>query len=162
MERASVAWLRQTGETGHLCEGATGRRPMATYEQIQKWVRGKDGWGPQTCWIAHCKELKGSTLEAGAQPCRRSRETVPGGQASSHLRGVQPLWDDLASWSPNPGSVKPLPDGREDASWWDRWSAGVVEPATGAVHRNGLAKGRVVQAGEWAPPRVWTVPTVAA
>ena len=32
---------------------------MATYEQIQKRVKGKHGWAPETCWIAHCKELKG-------------------------------------------------------------------------------------------------------
>ena len=35
---------------------------MATYEQIQKWVEGNHGWVPQTCWIAHCKELKGLAL----------------------------------------------------------------------------------------------------
>ena len=32
---------------------------MATYKEIQKWVQKKYGWQPKTCWIAHCKELKG-------------------------------------------------------------------------------------------------------
>ena len=32
---------------------------MATYQQIQKWVRCLYGWTPETCWIAHCKELAG-------------------------------------------------------------------------------------------------------
>ena len=32
---------------------------MATYKEIQKWVHKKYGWKPETCHIAHCKELKG-------------------------------------------------------------------------------------------------------
>ena len=32
---------------------------MATYKQIQQWVREQYGWTPKTCWIAHCKELAG-------------------------------------------------------------------------------------------------------
>lgn len=32
---------------------------MATYKEIQKWVQKKYGWKPETCHIAHCKELKG-------------------------------------------------------------------------------------------------------
>lgn len=35
---------------------------MATYKQIQTFVRRAYGWEPQTCWIAHCKELKGLPL----------------------------------------------------------------------------------------------------
>ena len=31
---------------------------MATYAEIQEWVREKYEWTPRTCWIAHCKELK--------------------------------------------------------------------------------------------------------
>ena len=30
---------------------------MATYEEIQNWVKANHGWTPETCWIAHCKEL---------------------------------------------------------------------------------------------------------
>jgi hypothetical protein len=32
---------------------------MATYSEIQNWVKQHYGWKPKTCWIAHCKELKG-------------------------------------------------------------------------------------------------------
>ena len=32
---------------------------MATYREIQDWVRRRHGWTPKTCWIAHCKELSG-------------------------------------------------------------------------------------------------------
>ena len=35
---------------------------MAIYEQIQRRVRCRHGWVPQTCSIAHCKELKGLPL----------------------------------------------------------------------------------------------------
>ena len=32
---------------------------MATYRQIQAWVQDQYRWKPETCWIAHCKELAG-------------------------------------------------------------------------------------------------------
>jgi hypothetical protein len=32
---------------------------MATYSQIQHWVKEQHGWQPKTCWIAHCKEFHG-------------------------------------------------------------------------------------------------------
>lgn len=32
---------------------------MATYQQIQEYVKQKYGFVPQTCWIAHVKELSG-------------------------------------------------------------------------------------------------------
>ena len=44
----------------------------ATYEQIQKWVRCQYGWTPETCWIAHCKELAG--LKRRDAPNRRGPE----------------------------------------------------------------------------------------
>jgi hypothetical protein len=30
---------------------------MAKYTEIQRWVKKKYGFCPQTCWIAHVKEL---------------------------------------------------------------------------------------------------------
>ncbi len=30
---------------------------MATYKDIQEWVRSHCGFVPQTCWIGHCKEI---------------------------------------------------------------------------------------------------------
>ncbi|WP_313638298.1 hypothetical protein [Paenibacillus sp.] len=32
---------------------------MATYKQIQEYVKQKHGYIPKTCWIAHMKELSG-------------------------------------------------------------------------------------------------------
>lgn len=32
---------------------------MGTYAQLQQWVEEHFGFMPQTCWIAHCKELYG-------------------------------------------------------------------------------------------------------
>ena len=32
---------------------------MATYKEIQDWVRQQYDGVPKTCWIAHCKELAG-------------------------------------------------------------------------------------------------------
>ncbi len=32
---------------------------MATYREIQKWVKDKHNFTPKTCWIAHVKEICG-------------------------------------------------------------------------------------------------------
>jgi len=32
---------------------------MATYQEIQKYVKRKSGFVPKNCWIAHMKELNG-------------------------------------------------------------------------------------------------------
>ncbi|PKO02756.1 MAG: hypothetical protein CVU43_06300 [Chloroflexi bacterium HGW-Chloroflexi-5] len=32
---------------------------MATYKDIQKWVKEKYNFVPKTCWIAHIKEISG-------------------------------------------------------------------------------------------------------
>ena len=32
---------------------------MATYREIQAWVKRTYCFVPKTCWIAHCKELHG-------------------------------------------------------------------------------------------------------
>jgi len=29
---------------------------MATYKEIQSYIKEKHGWTAKTCWIAHCKE----------------------------------------------------------------------------------------------------------
>lgn len=36
---------------------------MATYKEIQAWIRDEYGWQPKTCWIAHCKQIKGLPLK---------------------------------------------------------------------------------------------------
>lgn len=49
---------------------------MATYKEIAKWVKKHHGVVPKTCWIAHCKELKG--LPVTRAPNRNSdRREVP-------------------------------------------------------------------------------------
>lgn len=30
---------------------------MATYKEIQQWIKQKYGYVPKSCWIAHVKEL---------------------------------------------------------------------------------------------------------
>ncbi len=35
---------------------------MATYRQIQDWVKQHYGFVPKTCWIAHVKEISGATI----------------------------------------------------------------------------------------------------
>lgn len=47
-------------------------RPEATYREIQKWVEQNFGFTPETCWIAHCKEIHG--LPLGEAPNRQSDE----------------------------------------------------------------------------------------
>lgn len=57
---------------------------MATYKEIQIWVQRRCGSQPKTCWIAHCKELKGLPLRTTwnrsgerQEPCpERKREII--------------------------------------------------------------------------------------
>jgi len=37
---------------------------MATYKQIQKWVKDRNGFTVKTCWIARAKEVNGLELKA--------------------------------------------------------------------------------------------------
>ncbi len=49
---------------------------IATYQQLQAWVKRYHGFVPKTCWIAHCKELNG--LPVRRAPNRRgSGRMVP-------------------------------------------------------------------------------------
>ena len=49
---------------------------VATYQQIQDWVKARHGFVPKTCWIAHCKEL--AELPVRAAPNRGGkRRAVP-------------------------------------------------------------------------------------
>ena len=45
---------------------------MATYKQIQDYVKKTHQFTPKTCWIAHVKELNG--LNTRTAPNRRSKE----------------------------------------------------------------------------------------
>jgi len=46
----------------------------ATYLEIQLWVQQQFGFTPETCWIAHCKELYGLPIETA--PNRRGAGRV--------------------------------------------------------------------------------------
>jgi len=45
---------------------------MATYQEIQTWIRTKYGFSIETCWIAHVKEICG--LPVRPAPNRKSLE----------------------------------------------------------------------------------------
>ena len=55
---------------------------MATYKQIQDWVKQNYGWHVKTCWIAHCKERAGFAMRSAPNrqgsvrkyPCPSNRE----------------------------------------------------------------------------------------
>ena len=54
---------------------------MATYKDIQDWVRKKHGFVPQSCWIAHCKELNGLPLSSNrtsprVKPCPLDKRAI--------------------------------------------------------------------------------------
>jgi hypothetical protein len=36
---------------------------LATYQEIQQWVREHHGFVPETSWIDHCKEIHGLPLD---------------------------------------------------------------------------------------------------
>jgi hypothetical protein len=46
---------------------------MATYKEIQDYVRKEYGFAPKSCWIAHVKELNG--LNPRISPRRYDPET---------------------------------------------------------------------------------------
>jgi hypothetical protein len=47
---------------------------MATYKQIQGWVKHKYGFIPKTCWIAHVKNMSGLPMRKA--PNRKGTERV--------------------------------------------------------------------------------------
>ena len=52
-------------------QGETEKKSMATYKQIQHYVRQRYGFLPSTCWIAHVKADHGLTKRI--TPNRKSR-----------------------------------------------------------------------------------------
>jgi len=47
---------------------------MATYKQIQDWVKQSYGFIPKTCWIAHVKYMSGLPMRKA--PNRQGAERV--------------------------------------------------------------------------------------
>jgi hypothetical protein len=73
-------------------------RQPATYQEIQKWVESRFGFMPETCWIAHCKELCG--LPLGEAPNRRGDERAkpcPPEKRPAIKEGVSAFWNDGGS-----------------------------------------------------------------
>lgn len=50
---------------------------MATYKEIQVYVREKYGFVPETCWIAHVKELCGLKMRPAHNRMSRTRRKRP-------------------------------------------------------------------------------------
>ena len=47
---------------------------MATYKQIQEWVKQRYGFVPKTCWIAHVKHMSGLPMRIA--PNRQGAERL--------------------------------------------------------------------------------------
>ena len=50
---------------------------MATYEEIQDYVKSRYGFVPKTCWIAHMKELCGIPVKQAPNRFSITRREVP-------------------------------------------------------------------------------------
>ena len=46
---------------------------MATYKEIQDWVKAEYEFVPKTCWIAHCKELEGLPVRCAPNRIGKTR-----------------------------------------------------------------------------------------
>ena len=71
---------------------------MATYKQIQVYVREHFGYAPETCWIAHVKELNGLPVRrahnrrgtARVKPCPPEKQEHIKIRAPVQSSGVRP------------------------------------------------------------------------
>ena len=45
-----------------------------TYGKIAKRVKATQGWVPETCWIAHCKELQGLPMRRASKRATDARQ----------------------------------------------------------------------------------------
>jgi len=50
---------------------------MATYKAIQEYVKGKYGFLPKTCWIAHMKEICGIPVKIAPNRYSAGSREVP-------------------------------------------------------------------------------------
>ena len=70
---------------------------MATYKEIQGYVKETYGFLPKTCWIAHMKELCGIPVKNAPNrisPSHREKPCPPEKNAV-HQRGVPTFWNDI-------------------------------------------------------------------
>lgn len=50
---------------------------MATYKEIQEYVKKNNGYTPKSCWIAHCKELFGLNPEISPRRKEAGKRVSP-------------------------------------------------------------------------------------
>ncbi len=50
---------------------------MATYEQIQEWVKVRYGIAVKTCWIAHVKVLCGLKVQSAPNRINKNKRQNP-------------------------------------------------------------------------------------
>ena len=50
---------------------------MATYKEIQDWIKNKYGYTVKTCWIAHAKEICGLTLRHAPNRQSKTNRVIP-------------------------------------------------------------------------------------
>ncbi|MEF2547513.1 hypothetical protein VQ045_10120 [Aurantimonas sp. E1-2-R+4] len=50
---------------------------MATYKQIQQYVKATNGFTPKTCWIAHVRSDHGMTTRQAANRYAANRRAHP-------------------------------------------------------------------------------------
>jgi len=50
---------------------------MATYKEIQEFVKIKYGFTPKTCWIAHTKEICGIPVRIAPNRYSKNNRVVP-------------------------------------------------------------------------------------
>lgn len=65
---------------------------MATYIQIQEYVKSNYWYDPKTCWIAHAKELSGIPVQRSHNRIGARQYPVP----KNKLHSIQKLFDFLA------------------------------------------------------------------
>jgi len=50
---------------------------MATYQQIQKWIKENYGFSVKTCWIAHVKEICGLPVRKAPNRINKNKRVDP-------------------------------------------------------------------------------------
>ncbi len=68
----------------YTASALAGDNTLPTYNQIQAYVRERQGWQPKSCWIAHCKEMLGLPVRRAPNrpgdkrmvPCPREKRTA--------------------------------------------------------------------------------------
>jgi len=50
---------------------------MATYKEIQKWVKRHYGFVPKTCWIADVKQQEGLPVKLAPNRLNKNKRTYP-------------------------------------------------------------------------------------